>query len=122
MLSTDDEVGGSYRCVKGDASASVSLKSTLDDQHCWAFYAYVQDVVSAELRDQQHWFNEDAVESAIRDLPKWESGLDPETDTVKKYRDLFGVAGTHVIVSTNHGSRLELVGWIKSRECSSSGC
>lgn len=87
----------------------VGLKKELDDSRAWAFYAYVYDVLSVEIRNYLDWFNESVVENTLADLPKWPSNETPSQDTIKLYRDVFNSIGTHVITSVNYGSRLELV-------------
>ncbi|OAX36799.1 hypothetical protein K503DRAFT_772166 [Rhizopogon vinicolor AM-OR11-026] len=92
----------------GSSTVEATQKSFVRDKQ-YAFFSFAKNKYSARLQNYADSLNKQDLLKGVKDLPTPFDGKN--ADTLKLYKRFFERYGSHIIISTNYGSRYPLKTW-----------
>lgn len=105
-LKAGGDLEARYKVVEGGGSVDVAIDHHFQDNYQYAMFEAHHNMLKVEFKDYHRDLAVDTLRQIVSRLPRF----DPSRDsTIRRYKDLFSLIGTHIIVSANYGSRLTMV-------------
>ncbi|KAG8534402.1 uncharacterized protein KY384_001247 [Bacidia gigantensis] len=107
-LAAGGSLGIRYEAISGDVSVDSGISQIFQEYFAYALFDYSSRVLDCTWDQWAHSINVATLKRILAIVPAWREG---DAAILERYRDLFGLVGTHVVTHVNYGSRLSISSW-----------